>query len=163
MKKALITCAIVGGLLASYPALSTDQAASYKSAGKGGYHHAQQKLKVVEDLYAGFFNRHDIGVAQRLIVENYKQHNPFVGDGIKPFLDFFSQTFKDNPQYSAKIYRSAVSGDLVYVHVKYQNNPQDRGTASVDIYRVNDQGKITEHWDVNQDVPEKSANDNTMF
>lgn len=54
MKKALITCAIVGGLLASYPALSTDQAASYKSAGKGGYHHAQQKLKVVEDLYAGF-------------------------------------------------------------------------------------------------------------
>ena len=121
--------------------LSTDQAASYKSAGKGGYHHAQQKLKVVEDLYAGFFNRHDIGVAQRLIVENYKQHNPFVGDGIKPFLDFFSQTFKDNPQYSAKIYRSAVNGDLVYVHVKYQNNPQDRGTASVDIYRVNDQGK----------------------
>ena len=89
----MITCAIVGGLLASYPALSTDQAASYKSAGKGGYHHAQQKLKVVEDLYAGFFNRHDIGVAQRLIVENYKQHNPFVGDGIKPFLDFFSQTF----------------------------------------------------------------------
>ena len=85
------------------------------------------------------------------------------GDGIKPFLDFFSQTFKDNPQYSAKIYRSAVNGDLVYVHVKYQNNPQDRGTASVDIYRVNDQGKITEHWDVNQDVPEKSANDNTMF
>lgn len=118
---------------------------------------------MVEDLYAGFFNRHDIGVAQRLIVENYKQHNPFVGDGIKPFLDFFSQTFKDNPQYSAKIYRSAVNGDLVYVHVKYQNNPQDRGTASVDIYRVNDQGKITEHWDVNQDVPEKSANDNTMF
>ena len=53
MKKALITCAIVGGLLASYPALSTDQAASDKSAGKGGYHHAQQKLKVVEDLYAG--------------------------------------------------------------------------------------------------------------
>lgn len=85
MKKALITCAIVGGLLASYPALSTDQAASDKSAGKGGYHHAQQKLKVVEDLYAGFFNRHDIGVAQKLIVENYKQHNPFVGDGIKPF------------------------------------------------------------------------------
>ena len=49
MKKALIACAIVGGLLASYPALSTDQAASQKSAGKGGYHHAQQKLKVLED------------------------------------------------------------------------------------------------------------------
>jgi len=101
MKKALIACAIVGGLLASYPALSTDQAASQKSAGKGGYHHAQQKLKVVEDLYAGFFNRHDIGVAQRLIVENYKQHNPFVGDGIKPFLDFF--TFTSNTKITRRI------------------------------------------------------------
>ncbi|CAI0720927.1 SnoaL-like polyketide cyclase [Serratia entomophila] len=162
MKKAFIPLLIAGGLLASYPALAVEGGAAQKHAVKG-YHHGQQKLKVVEDLYAGFFNRHDIGVAKKLIVENYKQHNPFVGDGIKPFLDFFSQNFKDNPQYSAKIYRSAVSGDLVYVHVLYKNNPQDRGTASVDIYRVNDRGQITEHWDVNQEVPEKSANDNTMF
>ncbi|CAI0811855.1 SnoaL-like polyketide cyclase [Serratia entomophila] len=162
MKKAFIPLLIAGGLLTSYPALAVEGGAAQKHAVKG-YHHGQQKLNVVEDLYAGFFNRHDIGVAQKLIVENYKQHNPFVGDGIKPFLDFFSQNFKDNPQYSAKIYRSAVSGDLVYVHVLYKNNPQDRGTASVDIYRVNDRGQITEHWDVNQEVPEKSANDNTMF
>ncbi|MFJ7499278.1 ester cyclase [Serratia grimesii] len=162
MKKAFIPLLIVGSMLASYPVLAVENNAPQKRTGKN-HLHSQNKLKVVEDLYAGFFNQHDISVAQRLIVENYKQHNPFVGDGIKPFLDFFSQNFKDNPQFSAKIYRSAVSGDLVFVHVLYKNNPQDRGTASVDIYRVNDQGKITEHWDVNQEVPEKSANDNTMF
>lgn len=162
MKKIFISLVIVGSMLANYPALAVKNSEPHKVAGNKNIQD-QKKLKVVEDLYAGFFNKHDISVAQRLIVENYKQHNPFVGDGIKPFLDFFSQNFKDNPQFSAKIYRSAVSGDLVYVHVLYKNNPQDRGTASVDIYRVNNQGKITEHWDVNQEVPEKSANDNTMF
>ncbi|WP_261455806.1 hypothetical protein [Serratia ficaria] len=45
----------------------------------------------------------------------------------------------------------------------YKNNPQDRGTASMDSYRVNDQGKITGHGDVNLEVPENSANGNGMF
>ncbi|MGO4744903.1 nuclear transport factor 2 family protein [Serratia quinivorans] len=162
MKKVFIPWVILGSMLAHYPALAVENNEPLKIAGNK-HLHDQKKLKVVEELYAGFFNKHDVSVAQRLIVENYKQHNPFVGDGIKPFLDFFSQNFKENPQFSAKIYRSAVSGDLVFVHVGYKNNPQDRGTASVDIYRVNNQGKITEHWDVNQEVPEKSVNGNTMF
>lgn len=162
MKKIFIPLLIAGSMLASYSVLAVENGTPQKLVGKKQMH-SENKLKVVEDLYAGFFNQHDIGVAQRLIVENYKQHNPYVGDGIKPFLAYFSQHFKDNPQFSAKIYRSAVSDDLVFIHVLYKTNPQDRGTASVDIYRVNDQGKITEHWDVNQAVPEKSANNNTMF
>ncbi|SKW40691.1 Uncharacterised protein [Mycobacteroides abscessus subsp. massiliense] len=58
--------------------------------------------------------------------------------------------------------RSAVDGDLVYLHVHSTNDPQDRGQAVVDIFRV-DGGKIVEHWDVIQDVPAESANGNTMF
>lgn len=162
MRTHVLAAIIVSSLLTTAPAL----AARYhveNNHQENSIEQNQQKLKIVEELYEGFFNRHDISVAKKLIAEDYKQHNPFVGDGLTPFLDFFSQHFKDNPKYRAQIFRSAVNGDLVFVHVKYQDNPDDRGTASVDIYRVNNQGKITEHWDVNQQVPDASANNNTMF
>jgi predicted SnoaL-like aldol condensation-catalyzing enzyme len=57
-------------------------------------------------------------------------------------------------------------GDLVAVHARVVRNAADResgrGWAVVDIFRL-EKGRIVEHWDVVQDVPEKSANDNTMF
>lgn len=162
MKASLVAVIIAGGLLTSGPLLAARHHGEINHQQNSAAQN-QQKLRVVEKLYEGFFNRHDISVAKKLIAEDYKQHNPFVGDGLTPFVDFFSQHFKDNPGYRAQIFRSAVNGDLVYVHVKYQDSAEDRGTASVDIYRVNNQGKITEHWDVNQQVPEESANNNTMF
>lgn len=162
MKKILMSSLIISSLLVSAPLLAANESVNHRPVTKVEQKN-QQKLNVVKVLYAGFFNGHDANVAKEIITEDYKQHNPFVGNGRAPFLEYFTQLFIDNPQYSAKIYRSAVNGDLVYVHVKYQNNPEDPGTASVDIYRVNDQGKITEHWDVNQQVPAESANDNTMF
>ena len=35
--------------------------------------------------------------------------------------------------------------------------------AQVDIFRFNDAGKITEHWDVLQPIPEVTASGNDMF
>ena len=54
-------------------------------------------------------------------------------------------------------------GDPVAIHSHYRTGPGDRGQSVVDIFRVRADGKIVEHWDVVQDVPETSANDNTMF
>ena len=62
----------------------------------------------------------------------------------------------------ARIVRSAADGDLVWLHLNSTQNAQDRGEAIVDIFRVED-GRIVEHWDVIQPVPETSANENTMF
>ncbi|KAJ34238.1 hypothetical protein BW45_04870, partial [Agrobacterium tumefaciens] len=70
--------------------------------------------------------------------------------------------FKENPQSKARIVRSATDGDLVYLHIPSTEKDGDRGRAIVDIFRVTD-GKITEHWDVIQPVPETAANNNTMF
>ena len=53
-------------------------------------------------------------------------------------------------------------GDLFMLHVHAVREPGQRGTAIVDIFRV-ENGKIVEHWDVLQPVPEKAANENTMF
>ncbi len=58
--------------------------------------------------------------------------------------------------------RSPTEGDLVYLHVHSTNGTNDRGQAVVDIFKV-EKGKIVEHWDVIQDVPEQAANENTMF
>jgi len=66
------------------------------------------------------------------------------------------------PQLTVSPKRVIAEGDLVAVHSRYVNVPGDRGQAIVDLFRVRN-GKIVEHWDVSQNVPETSANDNTMF
>jgi len=66
------------------------------------------------------------------------------------------------PEVNLEIQRMVAEGDLVVTHSHLTTGPQDRGSAVMDIFRL-EQGKIVEHWDVMQPVPETSANDNTMF
>ncbi|MBY2915489.1 nuclear transport factor 2 family protein [Rhizobium leguminosarum] len=117
--------------------------------------------KLVVEFYDRFFNKHDIAAAA-VVADDYRQHNPHVPDGKKPLISFFSGFFKDNAQSRAEIVRSAADGDLVWLHVRATNGADDPGQAIVDIFRVKD-GKIVEHWDVIQAVPNEAANKNTMF
>lgn len=117
--------------------------------------------KLVVSFYETFFNSHEVKAAD-VVSADYKQHNPEVPDGKKPFVEFFRGYFKDHPQSRAEIIRSATDRDLVFLHVHATNDPSDRGQAVLDIFRVK-KGKIVEHWDVIQNVPEESANKNTMF
>ncbi|BAP45775.1 pyruvate kinase [Pseudomonas sp. StFLB209] len=117
---------------------------------------------LVLDFYERFFNKHDVAGAAQLVADNYKQHNPEVPDGKAPFVEFFAGFFKENPQSRARVVRSATDGDLVYLHVHSTNGAKDPGQAVVDIFRVAN-GKLVEHWDVIQNVPQQAANTNTMF
>ncbi len=118
--------------------------------------------RLVVEFYDRVFNRHEVVEGAQVVAENYRQHNPRVPDGKAPFVSYFTAFFRDNPQSRARIARSAADGDLVWLHIHSTNGAQDRGRAIVDIFRVQD-GKIIEHWDVIQPVPEQSANGNTMF
>jgi len=53
-------------------------------------------------------------------------------------------------------------GDLVAVHSRFVREPDDRGLAVMDFFRL-EGGKIVEHWDAIQEVPAEAANSNTMF
>ncbi|SPJ33755.1 nuclear transport factor 2 family protein [Kushneria phyllosphaerae] len=125
-------------------------------------HQEEANRELVVDFYNRFFNDHDTEKSAEVLAPDYIQHNPGVPDGRAPVVEYFSSYFKAHPDYKSEIMRSAADGDLVWLHVHSTESDKDQGEAVVDIFRVND-GKIVEHWDVIQPVPDKSANDNTMF
>lgn len=92
----------------------------------------------------------------------YIQHNPYAATGRDAAIAFLEPFMKANPGHKAEIKRILADGNMVMVHTHSRMKPEDRGSAVVDIFRV--QGcKVMEHWDVLQPVPEQSANSNTMF
>jgi predicted SnoaL-like aldol condensation-catalyzing enzyme len=94
--------------------------------------------------------------------EQYTQHNPGAPDGPEAFITFFDGFFATTPTFKVEVKRVIAEGDLVVIHSHAKRDDNDRGSAVVDIFRVAD-GKVVEHWDVIQPVPENPANTNTMF
>jgi predicted SnoaL-like aldol condensation-catalyzing enzyme len=114
--------------------------------------------------YERAFNDHEPEDAvERYVGSEYIQHNPMAPDGTDAFIAFVRGYVEQSPQLRVEIKRAIAEGDLVMTHGLLKTSPDDRGTAAADIFRVDENGKIVEHWDVLQPVPETSANDNTMF
>ncbi len=119
--------------------------------------------EIVVAFYETAFNKHKPREAMsKYVGDKYIQHNPFVADGKQPFVDFFEPHFLKNKEAHVLIKRVIAEGDLVVLHVNSKSNKKDLGRAVVDIFRL-ENGKIVEHWDVAQPVPEKLQHQNTMF
>lgn len=123
----------------------------------------EQNKKIVREFYEMAFNQHKpTDAAKKYIGGKYIQHNPNVPNGAAAFYGYFEGFFKEHPRSRVEIKRVIGEGDLVVLHLNSKTDDKDRGKAIADIFRV-ENGKIVEHWDVIQDVPEKAANNNTMF
>ncbi len=118
--------------------------------------------KLVIEFYDKALNQKDFDAAAKYVGPRYVQHNPNVPDGIEALKGLVTMLKEKFPNSRNEIKRAIAEGDLVMLHVHSVREPGQRGRAIVDVFRVED-GKIVEHWDVIQDVPEKAANTNTMF
>ena len=124
----------------------------------------QQEInkKNVVEFYEKALNQKDFEAASRYLGPRYTQHNPAAADGpegLKAFIQFLRGKF---PNSRSEIKRVFADGDYVIVHVHAIREPGTRGRAIIDIFKL-ENGKVVEHWDVAQEIPEKAANPNGMF
>jgi predicted SnoaL-like aldol condensation-catalyzing enzyme len=152
MNQCIPLCAIAAFALLTLPAQGAD---SKEEANK----------KIVLDFYDKAINQKDFEAASVHLGDKYIQHNPLATDGPEGLKKFLESAKQNIPGFRAEFKRVFADGDYVIVHAHARarpDDPADRGLAVMDIYRL-ENGKVVEHWDVAQPVPEKANNTNTMF
>jgi predicted SnoaL-like aldol condensation-catalyzing enzyme len=142
--------AVIAGMLASPAAFAADAA------------QMEANKKAAMEFYDVAINKKDFEAASKYIGNRYVQHNPGAADGVEGFKAFLGFLREKRPNYHSDIKRAFADGDYVILHVHNIPEPGARGRAIVDIFKF-ENGKIVEHWDVAQDIPEKMPHNNGMF
>jgi predicted SnoaL-like aldol condensation-catalyzing enzyme len=99
---------------------------------------------------------------EKFIGDGYIQHNPDVADGLDGFINYFNRMATEYPDKSIEFVRSVAEGDMVALHT-HQTWPDNDEYVTMDFFRFDKAGKIVEHWDSIQHIPEKIAHNNKMY
>ncbi|MER5185419.1 ester cyclase [Streptomyces sp. NPDC002896] len=138
--------------------------------------------RTVHEFYEQSFNQRDPrGAAERYLADVYIQHDPRIADGAEEFIKFVSELYEALPDFRAEFTLFIAEGPYVTVHSRWTGidttNPDAEavdefiglwpegsvGLAVIDTFRLDDNGKITEHWGIGEPIPATSVNDNGMI
>jgi predicted SnoaL-like aldol condensation-catalyzing enzyme len=124
--------------------------------------HLKENKAIVVAFYNKAFNDKDAEAAIAMMGPTYTQHNARIADGKDGFRQFIAAFKQKYPESHSRIVRVFADGDYVILHVHMVREPGTRGEAVMDIFRL-DGGKVVEHWDVLQQIPDNIPHSNTMF
>ena len=119
------------------------------------------KQSAIEFYKTAYYGNPKLAV-DNYIGEEYIQHNPDVSNGTRGFIDYFERMQKEYPQKSIEFVRCIGEGNLVALHT-HQTWPGNDQYVTMDFFRFDENGKICEHWDAIQQIPQQSANPNKMY
>ena len=122
----------------------------------------RNKSNVVAFYDLMFNQNHPAEAIERFAGDGYRQHNPHVEDGKAGFIAYFERMALEYPGKRVTFKRTLAEGNFVVLHC-HQVWPQDLEYAGIDIFRLDENGKIVEHWDVLQAMPTSSMHENGMF
>ena len=114
------------------------------------------------DFYRMSYNGEPKKAVEMYVGAEYIQHNPLVGNGPEPFIQYFERMSSEYPDKSIEFVRVVAEGDLVALHT-HQTWPGNDQYVTMDFFRFDGYGKIVEHWDAMQQIPETSLNEKTMY
>lgn len=122
----------------------------------------ERNKEVVKRLYREVMLNGNRDAAEELMLESYKQHNPQAADGREGLLSHVEDLQKQFPNRIVEFIHLFAEGDYVTTHIYFKLIPGELEVMGMDVFRF-EGDKIAEHWDVIQQIPEQSANDNKMF
>jgi len=125
-------------------------------------HHLEQNKQNAIAFYRTAFEGNPRAAVERYVGDQYIQHNPVVEDGKEGFIRYFERMQEEYPEKSVAFVRAVAEGDLVALHT-HQVWPGGDEYVTMDFLRFDEAGKIVEHWDAIQQIPEQAANDNGMY
>jgi predicted SnoaL-like aldol condensation-catalyzing enzyme len=118
--------------------------------------------KTAIEFYNMAFNGNPKRSVELHVGSEYIQHNPAVKDGKFGFIEYFEKMHNEYPNKSIEFLRVIAEDDLVALHT-HQIWPGNEEYVTMDFFRFDENGKIVEHWDSIQKIPEKSENENGMY
>nr|WP_321228029.1 ester cyclase [uncultured Psychroserpens sp.] len=122
----------------------------------------EQNKKNAIGFYKMAYEGNPKKAVETYVGNEYIQHNPDVADGLQGFIDYFERMQKEYPEKSIEFVRSIAQDNLVALHT-HQTWPGNDQYITMDFFRFDSNGKICEHWDSIQQIPENSLNPNMMY